>query len=411
MSAATTTTRATTATGPGPATVLVLMSALPPLAADAYLPGLPAIARDLGTNATGVQLTLTAFFLGMAAGHVLLGPLTARYGRRAPLLVCLAVSALACVACALSTGAGTLAGARLVQGFTASACLLVGRAVVADRRRGREAARLYGLLMATLGVALVLAPLAGGVLVAAAGWRAVFWALALLSLAMVPAAVATVPRAPAGPMRHRPAAGTPDRPFAGYALAFVLAFGALAAYLAAFPFLLRDLFGLPVEALALVLAVNAAGLVLAGVAGSHLTYAFAPHRLLEAGLAVTLAASAALCGLALAGALPLAAFLVLLFAAVSALGLVLGAACGLALARAPRAASTLGAAQFTAGAITAVLAGLGGGRDAGPMALIMTGCVLVALAVVAAMRGVLDVTRRENLDTGRIGVGSCDQPR
>ncbi|GII67431.1 Bcr/CflA family drug resistance efflux transporter [Sphaerisporangium krabiense] len=409
MSAATTTARATTATGPGPATVLVLMSALPPLAADAYLPGLPAIAGDLGTNATGVQLTLTTFFLGMAAGHVLLGPIAARHGRRAPLLACLAVSALACVACALATGVATLAGARLVQGFAASACLLVGRAVVADRR-GRQAAHLYGLLMAGLGVALILAPLAGGVLVAAVGWRAVFWALAVLFAAMIPAAMAAVPRAPAG-LRRRPAAEAPDRPFLGYALAFVLAFGALAAYLAAFPFLLRDLFGLSAEALALVLAVNASGLVLAGIAGGHLVNAVPPHRLLEAGLAVTLAASAALCGLALAGALPLAAFLVLLFAAVSTLGLVLGGACGLALARAPRAAGTLGAAQFTAGAIAAALAGLGGGRDARPMALLMTGCLLVALAVVAAMRGVLDVTRREDLETGRIGAGSCDQPR
>ncbi|RCG20195.1 MFS transporter [Sphaerisporangium album] len=421
MSATTVTPLRRAALAPLPVAALGLLSAFPPFAADMYLPGLPAIARDLRTTPAGVQLTITALLLGMAAGLFVTGALSDRYGRRATLVPCLALCAASGAACALAPDLGTLIGARFVQGITGAACLVIARAVVSDAAEGREAARVFGLMMTVLGVAPVVAPLVGGIVAATAGWRAVFWALAALTLLMLAAALVAVPETPPGRRRpvREPGASVRglllDRPFLAYALAFALAFGALTAYLAASPFVLRTLFGLSTEAFSLVLAVYALALALVATANAHLVYRHTPHRLLEAGLTVLLAASAILCGLALTGALTLVACLLSLLAAAASLGLVLGNACALALGRAPRAAGTaavfLAAAQFTAGAITAPLAGIGGDRAATAMALVMTVCALVALFVVATMRTTLDVTRRERLDTGRIGIGSCDQPR
>ncbi|MEV6980400.1 multidrug effflux MFS transporter [Sphaerisporangium sp. NPDC051017] len=420
MSATTVTPPRRAVLAPLPVAVLGLLAAFPPFAADMYLPGFPAIARDLRTTPLGVQSTITALLLGMAAGLFLTGALADRYGRRRTLLPCLALCALAGAVCALAPGIGTLIGARFVQGLTGAACVVIARAVVSDATEGREAARLFGLMMTVLGIAPVVAPLVGGIVASAAGWRAVFWALAALTLLMFAAAVVAVPETPPGRVRPLREPGAPvgglllDRPFLGYAVAFALAFGALTAFLAASPFVLRSVYGLSTEAYSLIIAVYALVLTLVATAGAHLVYRHTPHRLLEGGLTVLLAASATLCGLALTGALPLAACLPLLLVAVASLGLVLGNACAPALGRTPRAAGAaatfLAAAQFTAGAITALLAGIGGDHAAA-MGLVMTVCALVALFVVATTRGTMDVTRRERLDTGRIGIGSCDQPR
>ncbi|WP_214411820.1 multidrug effflux MFS transporter [Sphaerisporangium fuscum] len=408
---ATTAIGATRATAPSPVLIatLGLLAAFPPFAVDMYLPGFPELARDLRAGPTAVQVTITALLLGIAVGQFLIGPLAGRAGRRRTLLGCLAVCALAGAVCALAPGIEVLVGARFVQGLAGSAGVVVARAVVSGAARGREAARVFGVLTAVAGVAPVAAPLVGALVIAVAGWRGVFWALAVLALLMFLAAWAVVPEPP--PVRLvRPAdqTGTArtarallrDRAFAGYALTFTLAFGALMAYIAASPFVLRTLYGLSMPVFALAFAVIALAMLVVGTANARLVYRHPPQRMLQAGVAVLVVASAVLGALAVAGLLPVEACLPLLLVAVASLGLVMGNATTLALGRAPHATATasgmLVTLQYAFGALVAPLTGLAGPRSIVPMGLAMAVCAVLAL-VAATLSG--DLTARERLNT------------
>ncbi|WP_248963459.1 multidrug effflux MFS transporter [Sphaerisporangium perillae] len=412
----------TTAPSPLLITVLGLASAFTPFGADAYLPGLVPIARDLRAGVTGVQLTFSAFLLGLAVGHLALGPLSDRYGRRGPLLACLAVCTVAGAACALAPTVGVLIGARFVQGLAGSAGIVIGRAVVSDIAHGRQAARAFAVLMGVLAIAPIVAPLAGGVLIETTGWRGVFAALALLSLLMFLAVLIALPETL--PAHRRTAASAHPRAarallrdpgYVAPALAFTLGFGALVAYLAASPFFLRDLLGLSTAPLALTLALNALGLVLVATAGTRLAYRFRTLRPAQAGLAVLLVAAAVLGALAATGGLTVATCLPLLLVAAASLGLVLGNTCAVALGRAPHVAVTASAlmatVQFTFAAIVAPLTGLRGDRDAVPMALIMGACAVLALLALVLAADATGMTGSERTETLGIGIRSCEPPR
>src|SRR3954465_3280344 len=96
----------------------VLITAIAPLATDMYVPAFPLVGVDLDATATQVQLTLTTFFVGMATGQLVGGPVSDRIGRRRPLLVALAVLVVASAWCALSPTVTAMMVARLVQGFS-----------------------------------------------------------------------------------------------------------------------------------------------------------------------------------------------------------------------------------------------------------------------------------------------------
>src|SRR4051812_35729345 len=103
--------------------------------------------HDLDASASGAQLTLTTFLVGLAAGQLLMGPLSDRYGRRPPLLASTAVCLLAGVVCALAPNIAVLATARLVQGLSGAGGMVTGRAVIADLVTGRPAARAFTLMV------------------------------------------------------------------------------------------------------------------------------------------------------------------------------------------------------------------------------------------------------------------------
>ena len=134
--------------------VLALLSAVAPLATDMYLPGFPAMAADLGSGAAGIQMTLTSFLLGLAAGQLLIGPISDRFGRRGPLLIGTAVAVLSGILCVLAPNVESLVLLRLLQGLGGAAGVVLARAVIADRAPDAvAAARLFQLMMMITGVA------------------------------------------------------------------------------------------------------------------------------------------------------------------------------------------------------------------------------------------------------------------
>src|SRR3546814_10566743 len=126
---------------------------------------------ELSTTATGVQLSLTAFLIGAAIGQVIFGPWSDRVGRLRPLLAGLVRFLSASVATVLTASIELLVVARLLQGIGGAAGMVIGRAIILDHARDAAAARALSLVMLITGVAPVVAPLFGGLLVGLIGWR------------------------------------------------------------------------------------------------------------------------------------------------------------------------------------------------------------------------------------------------
>lgn len=122
--------------GPALIAVLALLTAVAPLATDMYLPAFPEMAGELGASASGIQLTLTAFLLGLGLGQLFLGPLSDTYGRRRPLLAGSLVCLVASIGCAVAPTVEILGVARFVQGLSGAAGVVLARAIISDTARG-----------------------------------------------------------------------------------------------------------------------------------------------------------------------------------------------------------------------------------------------------------------------------------
>jgi len=161
------------------------LTAFGAMSIDLYLPALPDIARDYAVTPAAVQITLTAFFIGMAIGQLIYGPLSDRIGRRPTIMFGCGLYVAASVACAFAPTIEFMVAARFVQALGCCAGMVVVRAVVRDRYDHRDSARIFSLLMLVLAVAPLFAPAFGSWLVMVLDWRAVFVALAVFGLIML----------------------------------------------------------------------------------------------------------------------------------------------------------------------------------------------------------------------------------
>lgn len=155
--------------------LLGLLSAVGPVSTDMYLPAFPAIEASLGGEHGAAQITLAAWFAGLAVGQITQGTLADRFGRRGPLIVGTALYTLASAGCALAPDLFWLSVLRAVSAFGGSASMVITRAIVRDVSDGHEAARLLSKLMLVMGAAPILAPTLGGFILVWWGWQAIFW--------------------------------------------------------------------------------------------------------------------------------------------------------------------------------------------------------------------------------------------
>ncbi|HMH31461.1 MAG TPA: MFS transporter, partial [Puia sp.] len=112
--------------------ILGSLTALTPFSIDMYLPGFPAIAKDLQTSATKVALSLSGFFVGISAGQLLYGPLLDRFGRKKPLYTGLVVYILASIGCAFSHSISNLIFLRCIQALGSCAATVTSVTMVRD---------------------------------------------------------------------------------------------------------------------------------------------------------------------------------------------------------------------------------------------------------------------------------------
>ena len=174
-----------TKTRPGKTFIILLLGALiaiSPFAIDMYLPAFSQIAKDFGTTSARVSLSVASYFIGLAFGQLLYGPLLDRFGRIKPLYYGLTIFILACVGCMQSQTVEALVAFRFIQAIGGCVAWVAATAMVRDFFPVEESAKIFSLLVLVLGASPLLAPTIGGFITEALGWKWVFIALAILVL-------------------------------------------------------------------------------------------------------------------------------------------------------------------------------------------------------------------------------------
>lgn len=380
---------------------VVFLTAIAPLATDMYVPAFPRVAADLGGTATQVQLTLTTFFVGMALGQLIGGPVSDQRGRRRPLLAAVLVMTVASIVCALTPTIGVMMAARFVQGFAGGWAMVIGRAVIVDLATGSQLVRVLNVIAGVGGIAPIVGPLLGAVILQLSDWRVSFWAVAALGVVMIVCVIAAVPetlppsRRHGGGLRTFLRAGREvlrNRHYVGYLVVSGSAMGALFAYVATSAFVLQSMNGLSPIAYSVDFAANAGGMTIAALVAARLAGRVATRKVILGGQIAALAAGLAM----LVGALwfdtPLPVVIVSFFILMTAQGLIGGNAGALASAEVPdhpgTGSAVLGFVQWVAAGTIAPIAGLGGEDTAVPMAILMIAGAAISMA------GLLVLARR-----------------
>ena len=375
------------------AVILGALTAMGPLAIDMYLPALPTIARDLHTSAASVQVSLAVYFIGIACGQAFYGPLSDRWGRKRALYFGLALFCASSVGCALARDVSALIGLRFLQALGGCAPLVVPRAVVRDYFDQRGSVRMLSMLMLVMGLAPILGPLIGGQLLVNFGWRSVFWVLAAYGAFWLMMVILILPESlPANRrrvQRVREVIDTywrllSDRAYIGYVITGSLIFSGLLAYISGSPFVFIELFRVPPEQYGVFFGVNAIGIICASQINRWLANRFDARHIISAVLPVSVIAGLILLVDAYTGVGGFPGILLPLFFYIASHGFVMPNTTALAMAPhgavAGSASALLGTIQFVLGASAGAVVGALGNGTAVPLAVVIAGCALLALA-------------------------------
>ena len=387
------------------AVILGLLTIFGPISMDLYLPVLPALTAELQSTTSVAQLTITACLLGLAIGQIIAGPLSDRFGRRAPLLVGVIAYIVTSALCALSPTVETLIAARFVQGLAGAVGIVIAQAAGRDVYSGGKLLRFYGRLTVLGGLAAIIGPVIGGQLAAVTDWRGVFLFLAAVGVAILVASLVVFRETlPAG---RRVTGGfshtlgdfrrlLADRVFVGAVLITGFTYSAIFAYLSGATYILQGVYGLSPQGYSFAFGLNSLGFVIFGFFAGRLAERWSERGTLTVGLVMAASGALGLLATALLH-LPLSAIVLSLFTMVSGVAVTSPPATSLALKDYPdiagTASSLLGLARFAFGGLAAPLVGIGGADNAVPF-----GIVAFVSAASAALCLALLGRRREGQD-------------
>ena len=371
--------------------VLSVLTIFGPISMDLYLPVLPVLTRELGASTSAAQLTVTACLVGLAGGQLVAGPLSDRFGRRAPLMIGVAAFVVASLLCAIAPTITALVVARLVQGLAGGVGIVVAQAAGRDLYSGARLMRYYGRLTVLGGLAAVVGPVVGGQLARVTDWRGTFVFLAACGVAILLLSIGLVRETLPPSRRHSGGVGHGMRVFrhllgdpvlVGAVLVTGLTNAALFAYLSGATFVLQRIYGLSPQGYSYAFALNSLGFMAFGFLAGRAAEHFSVRGTLLVGLAMVVTGSVGVLVTAtFSGALGL--MLASLVTLVSGVAVTTPPATSLALEHhrdaAGSASALLGTARFAVGGLTAPLVGLAGARSAVPLGIVATTAAVASL--------------------------------
>ncbi|HZG85536.1 multidrug effflux MFS transporter [Paenibacillus sp.] len=365
------------------ALLLGLFSTLGPFTIDMYLPAFPAITRQFGTTASLVQFSLTACLLGLGVGQLVMGSLSDGYGRRKPLLISMVVYVISSLACAFSPNIGLLIVFRFVQGFAASAGIVISRAIARDLYSGKELTKFFSMLVLVSNLGPLVAPVAGSGVLTFTTWVGVFIALSLLGMYLLVMTKWRLGESLPPDRRsstnfvhqlHSYGVLMRDRQFLGYMLAQGIMIAGVFAYVSGTPFIYQNIYGASPTVFALLFGSNGIGLIIGSQVVGRMAHRVSEHAFVLFGLWLALVASVVVLLVAIFHG-PLFTLVIPLFFFVAAIGITSTAAFPLAMESqahmAGSAAALLGVIPFLLGAVVAPLVGIAGEDTAVPLGVII----------------------------------------
>jgi len=351
---------------------LALMAALMgfgSISTDLYLPAMPVMGRALGGSAGSMEWTISGYLIGFSVGQLLWGPIGDRYGRRLPVAAGLVLFVIGSAGCAMAGSVSAIIAWRIVQALGACASVVLARAMVRDLYAGARAAQMMSTLITVMAIAPLVGPLVGGQVLAAAGWRAIFWLLVAVGGATL-IALFTVPETlPADRRRTEPLGRAllsygellRDPALLAYVGAGGFFYGGMFAFIAGSPFAYVTYHHVSPQAYGLLFAVGIIGVMGANTINARLVASIGSDRLMRWGTLGAAAAGLVVAATARTGLGGLTGLVLPLFAFVSATGFIVANSIAGALARRPDRAGAVsalvGSAQYGSGIASSALVG------------------------------------------------------
>lgn len=356
----------------GLALLLGMLGMLGPFNIDMYLPSFPEIANDFGASNSLVQLSLTACLIGLTVGQLIVGPISDAKGRKNPLLISIFLFSIASLLCALAPNITVLVIARFLQGLTASAGIVLSRAVVRDVFSGRDLAKFFALLMVINATAPMIAPMSGGavLMLPFANWKTIFYFLSGLGILIV-LVVAFKLKETLPPERRVPSSighsvrtiGSlfRDRSFIGYALTLGIIHGGSFAYVSGTPFVYQGIYGVSPQTFSILFGINGIAIITGSFLVGRLGGIVPERKLLKIGVLTAVTANSFLLLMTIIQG-PLAAIVVSIFIYMTTIGIISTTTFTLAMEkqghRAGSASAVLGMLPLLLGSIVAPLVGI-----------------------------------------------------
>lgn len=259
--------------------ILSFLTALEPLSIDLYLPGFILISNAFNTSIANVQISLSTFLGGFAIGQLIWGPMADKFGRKKPILISLAIFILASIACIYVKTIEQLWVVRFIQAIGGCGGVVIARAVVTDYFDKSDTLKIFSLLALIMGIAPIIAPIAGNGILSFLSWEALFGVLVILGIIMFISTLFGMPET------HKFKNSISQvkmnvfenyleilkvKKFFIYSLIAGIANGALMVYVANGPFLIMEHGGLSNNAFSIVFSINALGLMLASYLTSYI---------------------------------------------------------------------------------------------------------------------------------------------
>jgi DHA1 family bicyclomycin/chloramphenicol resistance-like MFS transporter len=373
---------------------LALLTALPALSIDMVLPGISLIQAEFHAPQTEAASAIAIFIAGFSSAPIVVGPLADRFGRRAIMTAGLSLFTVSAAGAALAPSIHALLAFRLAQGAGAGAIGILPRAIIRDLFEGREARVQLSAVSVVFGVAPLIAPAIGTVILSFGSWRLVFVVLTGVSVLATIVAITLFQEshAPANRRNLRPATvfagyrhALTNPACVGFSLLGGLVFVGLFAYVNVSPLLLMQGYGLSRTAFAALFAITASGVIVGSSLNAWLINRHVkPKTLFDTGLMLNCLTALTLLavGLAGVGSAFIVAALVMVF--ISAFGLVFPNAVHEAIHPLPKIAGLASAVVTTTQMLLGALGGVASAalyRNASPTAL---GAIMSAAALSAA---------------------------
>lgn len=374
--------------------ILGMLATVSPFAIDLYLPSFSPIASHLGTTTAKISLSVSSYFIGMALGQLLYGPLLDRFGRKRPLYLGLVIFMIASIGCTFSTSVEMLVILRFVQALGGSVAGVASIAMVKDFFPPEQGARIFAMLILTIGLSPLLAPAIGGYVATLLDWKAVFFLLACIGLFAMTIVFLFLPEGhepdetvslKLKPMIQGYISILSNKQFFTYTISGSFSFATLFIYVAGSPIVFMELYNVSPQVYGAIFAFLSIGFIGASQLNILLTKKFSSHAIFRHALIVQVIAGIIFLFITWNGWMNLYSTIFMLFIFLSCVGLINPNASALALApftkNIGRAAAMMGCSQIGIAAMASVGVGIFDAVSVFPMIALMVGTACVALVI------------------------------